>query len=152
MAGKQQQQERNAQKWTGRGKRGSGHEKAGVVQKLLLTLTLIPLPLTEQGPQRLLGGGGRNSRSSLGTCAAEPVLGLEVTLRTERRKVPATVGSVCVNHGSALCSGFPCSADFATSWASEPGWSWGLRAGQKRGKEGRVGAANNSLSMGTGGE
>lgn len=54
---------------------------------------LIPLPHTEQGLQCVCPQGRLNSRSSLGNWAAELLLGHEVTMRTERKKVLVTVGS-----------------------------------------------------------
>ena len=105
------------------------------MQKPLLSLALRP--------QCALEDGRLNSRSSLGNRAAEPLLGLEVTLETGGKKVDVTVGLSRWHGfalGSSLLSAFPPPPHLLCSdLGSQPGWPWGWRPCQERGKERRPG-------------
>lgn len=77
-----------------KGHRVSGHQKAGMMQSCLPIPPSDPSVLHKAGPTECPRGRAEQQKH-LGNCAADPLLGLEVTLRAEK-KIPATVSPVGV--------------------------------------------------------
>lgn len=155
-----QQLDRNAQTWGRGAKEGLVMRKRGQCSSRFSVLPSDPTAPSKVSPCAP-EGGRLNSRSSLGNWAAEPLLGLEVTLGPKGKEVDMTMG-LSRWHRSELGSNFPSKCPLSphplcNDLGSQAGWLWGWWTCRERGKEDWVGEcaalwgrAHSALSMGAG--